>query len=164
MVRIAVILSLVVAKALLGCPGWLSSPDTCYWLKASTYSFFHASWWHLAVNCLAAWTIFAPKKRDNVLSLALGLVIAVIVYPLSFRPVVGISNILYAVIGMRTPAFSNPWWKSAPVIVFLVVTVLMVFLPQVSAVTHIASFLLGVAIASFRRWNARIERDVRKCL
>lgn len=161
MVRIAIIALLVVLQAVFGAPEFLSGTDH-YWQRALCYSFFHANWWHLAVNAVAAWSIFAPSRNNKVLLVAF--FIAVLVYPLSFRPVIGFSNVLYAVLGLRTPALSSPWWKHPAVITFLVITVAMVFIPSLSATTHIAAFLLGMAGASLRRLHQDLTRDCRRYL
>ena len=88
--------------------------------------------------------------------------IAVLVYPLSFRPVIGFSNVLYAVLGLRTPSLKSKWWRQPAVIVFLVVTVALVFVPRFSATTHIAAFVLGMAGASLQRGWLKLTRDARR--
>lgn len=164
-IRIAIISALVLLHVAFGIPGWLHPGQGSYLLRAATYSFFHASWWHLAVNCLAVWTIFDPKRgckpcRD----LIFPFIIAMAVYPLALRPVVGFSNILYAVLGIRTPSLRSRWWRQWPVALFLAVTVAMVFVPTFSATTHIASFALGVAAAAAGRSLKPLLDDVRRYL
>lgn len=159
MVRIALILLLVLLQAVFGIPGFLA--DGQYWSRALSYSFFHAGWWHLAVNCLAIWTIYrSPCKpcRD----LLFPFLVAVLVYPLSVRPVIGFSNILYAALGLRTPSLRSRWWRQPPVLVFIAVTVLLVFIPRFSATTHIAAFVLGMAGASLQRGWLKLTRDARR--
>ena len=62
-VRYILIAALVLMQVLFGIPEFLRGADQ-YWLRAFTYSFFHANWWHLAVNALAIWTIYnyTPKR------------------------------------------------------------------------------------------------------
>lgn len=162
-IRYILIVILVALYAILGIPPWMREGP--YLLRASTYSFFHASLWHLAVNALAIWGIF---RKDNLCKacrdLAVSYVIAFIVFPFSVRPVIGFSNILYAVIGLRTPPLSSKWWRTSPVIIFLVVTVGMLFIPRFSATTHIAAFLLGIGCAYVRRFNQSIVKDARRYL
>ena len=161
MVRIVLILLLVTLQAVFGIPAFIS--DGPYWQRALLYSFFHANWWHLAVNCLALWTIYKhPCKpcRD----LLFPFIIAVAVYPLSFRPVIGFSNVLYAALGLRTPSLRSRWWKQTPVIVFLIVTLAMVFIPRFSATTHIAAFLLGMGGAAIGRFHKSLTDDFRRYL
>lgn len=138
---------------------WLM--DAPYMQRALSYSFFHANWWHLAVNSIALFTIY---KKISPKDLILSYLIAILVYPLSFRPVIGFSNILYAQLGMRTPKLSSPWWKQASVIVFLFVTLCLVFIPRFSATTHIFSFLLGMGVSSFRRFKSSLLRDTKRYL
>ena len=162
MVRVVIILLLVALQAAFGAPDYLLGTEH-YWLRALSYSFFHANWWHLAVNCIAVWSIFSPSRKW-LKPLLWALLIATLVYPLSFRPVIGFSNVLYAVIGLRTPSLKSQWWKQTPVIVFLVVTVALVFVPQFSATTHIAAFLLGALFASIGRYSKDIFNDFRRYL
>ena len=150
MVRVVIIALLVALQYTFGIPEFLHGTDH-YWIRALSYSFFHANWWHLAVNGIAIWTIFDPKRRFKQYQLFTGFAIAVLVYPLSFRPVIGFSNVLYAVLGLRTPSVRSSWWRQPAVIVFLAVTVALVFVPRFSATTHIAAFLLGMLGASARR-------------
>lgn len=161
MVRIGIIALLILMQALFGAPQYLLEPDG-YWLRALSYSFFHGNWWHLAVNALAVWTIYDPKRCKPCRDLLFPFLFAVLVYPLSFRPVIGFSNILYAALGMRTPPLDSPWWRQTPVLVFLAVTVALVFIPRFSATTHIAAFALGIAGAYAARWWNKISRDARR--
>ena len=59
-------------------------------------------------------------------------------------------------------AFKSKWWRQPAVIVFLVVTVALVFIPQFSASTHIAAFLVGIAVASAKRGWLKLTRDARR--
>lgn len=177
MVRVVIIAVLVCLQAFVGVPeffygtdGPLSplSPEDFYgdgyWMRALTYSFFHANWWHLAINCLAAWTIFDPKRKFSWLQLVTGYAIAVLVYPLSLNPVIGFSNVLYAVLGLRTPSLRSRWWRQPVVIVFLAVTFAMLLIPRFSATTHIAAFAAGMPCASIRRGYLRLTEDARRYL
>lgn len=167
MVRIVFILVLAALQLFFGAPAWLL-PDSGapYIVRALSYSFFHGNWWHLAVNALAIWTIYDPKRKPckPCSDLLFSFLIAVAVYPLSFRPVIGFSNVLYAQLGMRTPPLSSPLWKHPSVITFLVVTVALVFIPRFSATTHVAAFLLGMGIASLRRFKSNLFRDAGRYL
>lgn len=131
-------------------------------LRALTYSLFHAGWLHLAVNCLGIWTIFAPGRKGKLLHLVVGSLIAVLVYPLALRPVLGFSNILFAVLGMRTPPLGSPWWKRSEVLVFIAVNIATLFIPRISAVTHIAAFACGMLVAALRRSIEPYLSDVRR--
>lgn len=162
MVRIVLILLLVALQAVFGIPDYMT--DGPYWQRALTYSFFHANWWHLAVNAIAAWTIFNPKYKLKPLQIVTVYLIAVAVYPLAFRPVIGFSNVLYAVLGLRTPSLTSKWWKQPSVILFLVITVALVFIPQFSATTHIAAFILGMLCASLKRFYHELTKEAKRYL
>ena len=162
MVRLTLIALLVALQLAIGIPQFMT--DGAYWHRAICYSLFHASWWHLAVNSIAIWTIFDPRREWKLTQLWVAMAIAVLVYPLSFRPIIGFSNVLYAVLGLRTPPLTSPWWKQPAVIVFIVVTMAMVFVPRFSATTHIAAFVLGMAGASVKRHWLRLTEDARRYL
>ena len=162
MVRLTLIALLVALQVAFGIPDFMTGGS--YLERALMYSLFHANWWHLAVNAIAIWTIFDPRRQWRLSQLWVAIGIAVLVYPLSFRPVIGFSNILYAVLGLRTPPLTSPWWKQPAVITFLVVTVAMVFIPRFSATTHIAAFVLGMAGAYIKRYWQRLMQDARRYL
>lgn len=162
MVRVTVILILAVLHAAFGVPPFLT--DGGYAVRALSYPFFHASWWHLAVNAIAVWMVYDPRRCRTWRDILVPYVISCLVYPLSLRPVIGFSNVLYAVLGLRTPPLSSPWWKKPAVLTFIAITVAMVFIPRFSATTHIAAFLLGMAGASAGRGWKRITEDADRYL
>lgn len=161
--RITLIAVLTAVYFAFGIPDWLRDGD--YLTRAVSYSFFHASVWHLAINCLAIWSIFRKGNLCKACTdLVISYIIAVIVFPFSIRPVIGFSNILYAMIGLHTPPLTSKWWRTPQVIVFLIVTVALLFIPRFSATTHIAAFILGIAFAYFRRFNQSLVKDARRYL
>ena len=147
------------------CPDFLSSESTSEFIKAITYHWFHANVFHLMANCLSAWFIYKTTQirpiKDNVRQFILSFIIGSISYCFAGRPIIGISNILFATIGLRTPSLKNKWWKRPETIVFLIVTLLLLFVPQISSVTHIISFLCGVMVAIVQRKIKRIDYDYR---
>lgn len=160
LLRIVIIAVLLAARVVSGTPGWLHPGCSPYWVRALSYHLFHASWWHLAVNCLAVWSVYRPGRpckpcRD----LVMPFLIASLVYPLSLRPVIGFSNILYAAIGLRTPPLSSPWWRTPQVVTFAVVTVALAAIPRISATTHIAAFILGMGCAAVGRQIKSLKDD-----
>ena len=163
--RYILIILMIAVYAIFGIPTWLEMGESPYLARALAYSFFHASLWHLAVNSLATWTLYRNASFCKACKeLLVAFLIAVAVYPLSFRPVIGFSNVLYATIGMRTPPLSSPWWRKSPVIVFLAVTVAMFFIPRFSATTHVAAFALGIGYAYLRRFHKSIMNDAGRYL
>ena len=160
--RYIILATLVLLQAIFGVPDIFIGRYP-YWTCSMAYSFFHANWFHLAVNGIAILSVYknsCKPCRDFVIPY----IIAVIVYPLSFRPVIGFSNVLYATIGMRTPSLRSKWWRQQSVIVFLVITIALMFIPQFSATTHIAAFILGMGCAALRRGYLELTKDARRYL
>lgn len=150
--RWAIILFLSTVYFVAGCPADLAGQDIPYVIRTLEYHFYHANIFHLAVNCIAVYSIFNPKwGTHNGRDLLAAFIIASAVYPLTFHPVIGFSNILYATIGMRTPPLNSKWWRTPQTLTFLIVTILMVFIPQFSATTHIFAMTAGVLLAHLRR-------------
>ena len=148
------------------CYLFFGRPEFLYeggWEAALAYPLFHGNIFHLAANSIAIWFVYrCPCKpcRD----LVIPYIISIAVYPLSGRALLGVSNMIYAAIGLRTPAFSSPWWRKTPVIVFLAVTLLMLFIPSLAGVTHIVSFSAGVLLAAAHRFWLYLTRDARRYL
>ena len=160
--RYILIVCLFILQMVVGVPSWLTGTDSDYICRALSYSFFHANWAHLLLNCIAVWMVFSPRRRWSMKGLLVAYLIAVVVYPCSFRPVIGFSNILYAGLGMRSPSLRSPWWKNPSTMTFIMVTLAMAFIPQIAATTHIISFLLGMLYASFKRWTDKLLKDARR--
>lgn len=135
-----------------GVPSWFINASNL--VQSLTYHAFHVNAFHCAANCIAFYFLM---HRTSVKESLLAYTIACIVYPVSPIPVLGISNFLYAVMGLRTPSFSNGWWKRRETIIFLVVTALMVFVPKISALTHILSFAIGTLISQAVIWTRKMD-------
>lgn len=163
--RYALVIILTLVYFVVGCPEFLADDTAGCWLSALTYHAFHANIFHLAVNCISIWFVFdvTPYRREkaNIRNFFTAYLIATATYFTAVRPVVGISNILFAVLGLRTPSFNHPWWRHPGTIVFFAVTLLMLAFPQFSAVTHIASFACGTAISTVKRKLNSLEDDYR---
>lgn len=140
---------------LFGCPTWLHRD---VWYVAFAHHFFHVNVFHLAVNCLSLWTL---RNKVTLPQCVAAFLIATASWFFS-ADAVGTSNFIFALIGLRTPSFRSVWWRQASVLVFLVTTVLMAALPQVSALTHIISFAFGCAGAAVSRVFSRIADDIRR--
>lgn len=137
-----------------GCPDWLLYPEVPNICKACSYHFFHANVFHLAVNCLSIYAIYRPSpwrdERYILKEFLEALTISTLAWFTAFSPVVGVSNYLFAVLGLRTPHFRSTWWRSSTTLTFLSVMFLMIFIPKVSASTHIVSFAAGTLVARLR--------------
>lgn len=158
-IKIATIGFLVTAFLLWGCPEFLHKN---LWYTPLIYHIFHANIFHLAANCLSIWVVFRKGETYSCSPLLIAYIIGTLSWFCTSSDVVGISNIIFALIGLRTPSIKHSWWRSRPVIIFLAVTLLMALFPQVSAVTHIVSFVLGSLVAGIKRTTHRINRDYRR--
>lgn len=159
--RIVITGILYITYMLLRCPQWLASQDVPYILRAFSYSLFHTSLLHLAINCLSVWILFPEgNDRRHTHELSLALLIAFTVYPLGFRPCVGLSNALFAICGMRCRPFScTYWWKQPAVILFLVIMVAMCFMPQFAGTNHLAAYILGFVFMYIEKSLQPLIRD-----
>lgn len=166
--RYALIIILSLVFLLAGRPDYLASSASDIWLNALTYHFYHANIFHLAANCLSIWYVFMVtpyrSEKDNASHLVTAFLIATLTYFTATRPVIGISNILFAIFGLRTPAFNHKWWRMPGTKVFFGITLAMLLIPQVSALTHITSFLVGTAVSCFRRYVKNLENDYRHAI
>lgn len=143
-------------QLLFGCPVFLHHD---YGYISLVHHFFHANIFHLAVNCLSLWTLFRKDVRYYITPLVFAYLIGTASWFCTSADVVGFSNIIFALIGLRTPSLSHAWWKQLSVILFLAITALMALLPQVSALTHIVSFALGCIVAGAYRVVNSLSRD-----
>lgn len=151
--NIALILICIAVYVVVGQPDWLITAPTLPYM--ASYHVFHAGIFHLTVNSIALYTVFSRRHNDNVRCLILGWLIASPACLFSSVPVIGMSDIIYAVIGLRTPSFRNPWWRTAPVITFFIVTLAMLFIPGIAGMPHIVSLAAGIAVAHIQRlWRS----------
>lgn len=156
-IKISAIGILLSVYLMFGCPHFLHS-DRAY--ISLVHHFFHANIFHLAVNCVSLWTLFRQGYIYKVSLLVWAFLIASLSWFFSSVDPVGFSNIIFAIIGLRTPSIRDGWWKRSAVITFLLVTVLMAILPQVSAITHVLSFIFGCIAAGLERVFKRISSDL----
>lgn len=141
---------------LFGCPVFLHYD---YGYISLVHHFFHANIFHLAINCLSIWTLFRKDLRYDIAPLMFAYLIGTASWFFTSSDVVGFSNFIFALIGLRTPSIRNAWWRHPSVITFFVMTILMAFLPNVSAVTHVVSFVMGSGMAGAHRIFSKIRRD-----
>lgn len=123
------------------------------------HHFFHGNVFHLVSNALAIWFVL---KRWKWREMAFAYTIASLSVLASPVPVMGFSNMIYALIGLRTPSLDSPWWKNPVTLVFLSVTMIMFLIPGISATTHVISLGMGVIVSSFSRWINGIRNDCRR--
>lgn len=126
-------------------------PDGLMWWKSqgdfarmTLHHFFHGNVFHLLANGLTLYFLVPKIKSWHLL---VGYVLATLAFLSSNTYVIGFSNIIYAIIGLRTPSFKAYWWRHPGTITFFAVSLLMFLIPNVSAITHLVSFVGGVLVS-----------------
>ena len=155
MIRLIVIYAVLLVVFLIpdGLEWWGSQSALA---KMFTHHFFHGNFFHLLAN---GFTLYLLNPRTKNWQIAAAYAIASLsVLPTSCNAI-GFSNIIYATIGIQTPSFKSYWWRHPGTLIFLGVTLLMLLLPNVSAVTHIVSFAIGVLVSATLRNLKEIEND-----
>ncbi len=135
-------------------------------INALTYSFFHVNIFHLLVNALSIYLVFNTKyktEKQLLLLLIIGYVIAIVVYPLSIKNILGFSNVLFAIAGLKTPNFKSLWWRQKNVWIFIILTMILGFIPSISAITHIISFIIGIILKNIYLQLYKVCYDVKRC-
>ena len=123
--------------------------------RALTYHFFHANIFHLIGNCFCLWQLCRFGKVTYK-SLAVAFVIATITPLLVHAPMVGFSNILYALTGLAFYSFARK-----NVIILIAATAAMIPFPQIAAVPHLVSLILGmVSIIIYTKFNL-VRNDIK---
>lgn len=148
------ILICLLAVQFFGDLAWLSSQE--YIVRIFVCHFFHANIFHLLANSLSVYVMFRRWKPWQIVCSFFIAVTSVAIYS---SPVVGFSNVIYAMIGVKAPSFDSKWWLLPSTRVFLAVTLAMLVFPNVSAVTHIVSFVAGLLVAGAARWVNMIRND-----
>lgn len=111
------------------------------------HPFFHANLAHLFINCFAISVIYKNRQHYKLSTILVAYIIAVASCLVLCKNCIGISNVIYAVLGMRFSTFEGKWYKSPNMILFFALMVVMCFIPVFSGLTHITSFMLGLGYA-----------------
>ena len=148
------ILLVLLGVYLLADVSWIMEQEA--FVRVLLCHFFHGNIFHLLANGLSVYVMF---RRWKAWQIAVAYVIAVVSVMLCPAHVIGFSNVIYAVIGLKTPSFDSAWWKLPSTKILLCVTVVMLLFPNVSAVTHIISFVMGLAVSMSVRWFNLIRND-----
>jgi membrane associated rhomboid family serine protease len=151
-IRLVIVGLLGIVMLAWGCPEFLHGDQ---WYISLAHHFFHVNVLHIAINCISIWALFRKGYVYQPASIIVPFLCATASWFVSPVDPAGASNFIYAVIGCRTPPLKSRWWRSQPVVIFLIVTCVMLLFPQVSAVTHIVSFVLGVMCAHIFRYTNR---------
>lgn len=136
---------------------WIVGQDI--YVRMALHHFFHGNLFHLLANLLSLYFILPYLKRWQ---MGVGYGIASLSILASVTPVIGFSNLIYAFIGLRSPSFKSKWWRHSGTIAFMVITLAMVFIPNVSAVTHIICFSAGVMVSAIVRHLKQISDDCKR--
>lgn len=155
-IQVIAIIVLLVALYFAGVPGFISGSSL---LMSALHHFFHANAVHLIVNCFVLYSI---RKTLTINKLVAAWFIGSLSYIFALRPTIGFSDIIYALIGMSTPPLTSRWWRSPSTIIFLCATVAYLFVPSVSATTHIASLVIGVIASCVVRFRNKLNSDYEK--
>lgn len=107
------------------------STDSIWWTHF-IYMFFHANIFHLIGNCYA---LFFLINKRNVIP---AYIIAIIVSFVPMQPTVGVSSMIFAIIGMCRV---NERWQKIYLYAYLVLGLIM---PGINGIIHISSFVLGL--------------------
>lgn len=106
------------------------------------YMFFHASPFHLAANCIAAW-LACRDSRQIGLSYAIAVIASFVA--IGSRPTVGFSGVVYSCIGViHSRSYKSK--LSKPHLVTLLSIIPGFFLPNINALLHLICYLAGIAI------------------
>lgn len=140
---------LIAVYFLCGIPSYMGCNLTA---SAFSHHFFHTNIIHLATNSFVLYAILGRYSlKSEIVQLLFAFLIASISYYIASVPTVGASDMIYAIIGLRSPSFRSKWWVSPNTIVFLLFMVAYIFVPGISAITHIFSFVVAVVISYLTR-------------
>ena len=106
------------------------------------HHFFHANIFHLAANCLAVWTMFGKGWKESWKEILAAYIIGSLSFLAHPEATVGISNLLFAVLGMR--CIRNGWWRTRYFAVLWVTLIATAFIPSISGLTHCLSCAGGM--------------------
>ena len=155
---VALAASLALVYALVPVPGWMGEGATLR--CALTHHFWHANAFHLAANILALLAFgWALPRWYRLLPAAYAAASLSVIF--AARPVIGFSNIIFAMSGLCAPMVRN-YWERRETWVFIGMMVGMLLLPRFSAATHIASFAAGLALGFINKIIRRTADDCRR--
>ena len=153
MVRLLVLVTLTAIFLFVPVPGSIGTKCVC---GALFHHFWHISWFHLAANGIGIYA--SSLMRGWKRRLPLAYIFACVGYLFSSGPVIGFSNVLFALAGMYGAEIRD-YWKRRETWAFLAGLALTSVLPNVSASTHVASFLIGYVCIFFYRTIKKVVYD-----
>lgn len=154
----ALLAALALVYALVPVPEWMGEGASLR--CALTHHFWHANVFHLAANGIAllsfAWVL---PWWYRMLPAAYAVASFSIIF--ATRPVIGLSNILFAFSGLCAPMVKD-YWKRKETWVFVAAMLAMLLVPRFSATTHIASFAAGFVLGAIHKTIRRTADDCRR--
>ena len=157
-VAVAVVAALALVYALVPVPEWMEEGVSLR--CALTHHFWHGNAFHLAANSIAllsfAWVL--PRWYRLLPAAFVAASLSII---FATRPVIGFSNIIFAMSGLCAPKVKG-YWKSHATWVFIGVMIGMLLIPRFSAMTHIASFVAGFVFGGIGETLRRTANDCRR--
>ena len=155
---VAVVAALALVYALVPVPAWMREGASLR--CALLHHFWHANVFHLAANSLVLLSFgWAVRRWYGLLPWAYAAAsLSVLV---AARPVIGFSNIIFAMSGLCATEVKG-YWEKRETWVFIGMMAGMLFIPRLSAATHIASFAGGLALGFIRKTIRRTADDCRR--
>lgn len=129
------------------------SPETIMhngnpWIvRAILHNFLHGNVFHLASNIMMLWLLYPNMRKHRMLIFGLSLIIATASFAVSDGDSIGLSDVLYATMGLSALPLKSKWWQT-PIAKFFLLSFLVAFLlPNISAMTHLVSYIVGFVTA-----------------
>lgn len=154
----ALLAALALIYVLVPVPAWMQEGVSLR--CALAHHFWHGNVFHLAANGVALLTFAWVLPRWYRL-LPAAYVAASLSLIAATRPVIGLSNILFAMSGLCAPEIRG-YWKRRETWIFVGVMLVMLAVPRFSATTHIVSFAVGFAFGSIHKIIRRTADDCKR--
>lgn len=155
---VALLAALALVYALVPVPQWMQEGPSLR--TALTHHFWHVNIGHLAANGIALVALAWVLPRWYRL-LPAAYIAASFSMLFATRPVIGLSNILFAMSGLCAPMVKG-YWKRKETWTFIAIMLIMLCVPRLSATTHIASFVTGFALGTINKTLRRTANDCRR--
>ena len=140
-------------------PGILLNNSIPGIFRAILHNFLHDNIFHLLSNLFVFIIIYRNIRKDKLLFFLVSTIIASISFSVSRGNSIGLSDVVYATVGLLSPPFRSPWWKKRSTLFFIIVTLLSLTVPFISGLTHIFSLITGIFVARIRGFLKSIKDD-----
>ena len=129
--------------------------DGCAWWHCLTWMWFHGAWWHYVVNMMAWLTLMFLWRTIKMADVVWAVGVAA-AYGLACRsalPVIGLSGVIYALLGiccLRSRSVAGVVRYNAYVVAGMIVTGVVA---SVAAEAHVICYVGGAVVAALRfKW------------